>query len=239
MLGMLPLPAQERTWSLAGVSMFSMLWWSPQCQLGLPPRAVPVPPVHQLSSPAFSHSWSSFPTPWLRMNCSWACSMPPVSMAQPHTVLMELYTNRSRWLSVTAPDQETEEKQRDLASPSANPTFTPHCLPCLSPLQTCPGQEWTSFWFTAKSPYYLILRDLPSAQCYANLQAKDTVIQISVCSLFTSHFFLLAKQLSEENRLISYNALYVFCRSQYYLPQPVVCGRDLLVLLWITTTVVV
>lgn len=31
--------------------------------------------------------------------------------------------------------------------------------------------------------------------------------------------------------LISFNALSVFCRSWYYLPQPVVCGRDLLVLL--------
>lgn len=42
-----------------------------------------------------------------------------------------LYTNRSRWLSVTVIDKEIEEKQRDLASPSANPTFTPHCcLPC-------------------------------------------------------------------------------------------------------------
>lgn len=62
--------------------------------------------------------------------------------------------------------------------------------------------------------------------------------------LFCSHsnfffFFLLVKQLSEESRLIGSNAIYIFCRMWCYLPQPALCGRDLLVLLWITTTVLV
>jgi len=130
---MLILPAQEQTRGLSGGLV---CWWSPWCQLRVLPGTAPVLPVHQLSSPAFSHSWESLPALWLRMSCLQVCSMLPASVAWPRTVLMELFTNRSWWLLSHCYRWKNGGQEKGLGWSKCKSFVHPTALP---PPQACLG----------------------------------------------------------------------------------------------------
>lgn len=237
LLNMLSPPTQEQTWGLPEVSV---LCCCPQWQLSSLPGSVPVPPVHRLSFPAFSHSWPSPPTLWLRANClqamQYAISFHGIALHSPDGVSPTdpNVCQSHHWGQV---NRGKAKALSHLVPQHKSCFYHSGCLPAgMSTIGMkhkfvihCKVSQLSGFEGFAFSPMLCRPLDGDGGCCDPS------------CCLFCSRhiFFLLPKQLREAKMLISGNALYVFCRSWYYLPQPAVCRRDLLVLLWTTTTVFV